>query len=87
MEKHATMHGPALYQLQVRGVLDASWRESMQVDTIVVQESSDHGSITVLTGSFRDQAALRGALDRLYRLNLPLISVQYISRQSRRERA
>lgn len=78
MGTQVTMYGPAIYELRVLGALDASWIETMHIETIEVIESPDLGTVTVLTGTFRDQAALRGVLDRIYRLNLPLISVQHI---------
>jgi hypothetical protein len=77
METQVTMYGPALYELRVRGALDASWIETMHIETIEVIDSAQ-GAVTVLTGAFQDQAALRGVLDRIYRLNLPLISVRHI---------
>ena len=84
MATKVTMHGPCIYELQVRGALDASWIKMMELETVTVLESDEQGTITILHGMFQDQAALRGLLDRLYRLNLPLISVQYISDDSRR---
>lgn len=82
METNVTMCDPAVYELQVRGALDASWIETMHIETIDVIDSPDQGSITVLSGSFQDQAALRGVLDRIYRLNLPLISVRHIDKET-----
>jgi len=78
METQVTMYGPAIYELRVRGALDASWIETMHIETIEVVNSPDQGPVTVLTGAFQDQAALRGVLGRIYRLNLPLISVKLI---------
>ena len=82
MATKVTMHGPCVYELQVRGALDASWIEMMEFESLSVLESQNQGTITVLNGTFQDQAALRGLLDRIYRLNLPLISVQYINEKS-----
>lgn len=82
MATKVTMHGPGIYELRVRGGLDESWIGMMEMETITVLESEEQGTITVLTGMFQDQAALRGLLDRLYRLNLPLLSVRYIGELS-----
>lgn len=83
MATKVTMHDPGIYELHVRGRLDASWIGMMELDTITLLESEDQGTVTVLTGMFQDQAALRGLLDRLYRLNLPLLSVRYVGLQTR----
>ena len=78
MGAKVSMYGPAVYELKVCGALDESWIELMGVETITTVESAEHGTMSVLIGSFQDQAALRGLLDRLYRLNLPLISVRHV---------
>jgi hypothetical protein len=68
----------AVYELRIQGRLDASWINQMQADTISVLGDADQNPVTVLTATFRDQAELRGLLDRIYNLNLPLISVHHI---------
>jgi len=73
-----TMYGPAVYELQIQGRLDKSWIAQMQIETISVVDETDSGPVSVLTSTFVDQAALRGMLDRIYNLNLPLISVRHI---------
>ena len=72
------MYAPATYELHIQGRLDASWISQVEADTISVLEDADQGPVTVLTATFRDQAELRGLLDRIYNLNLPLISVNHI---------
>ena len=83
METPVTMCCPAIYELQVRGELDNSWLKMMEIESIETVDSTEQGIVTLMTGLFQDQAALRGLLDRLYRLNLPLISVRHISDASR----
>jgi hypothetical protein len=83
METRVTMCSSAIYELQVRGELDECWLGLMEIATIETVDSQAQGIVTLMTGSFQDQAALRGLLDRLYRLNLPLISVRHISEDSR----
>lgn len=74
-----TMYQPAIYEVWIQGQLDRSWITQMYVETISVIADPDRGPVTVLTATFRDQAELRGLLDRIYNLNLPLISVRYIT--------
>ena len=73
-----TMYGPAVYEIQVGGALDASWIRMVQLEGFSVVESADEGAVTLVSGTFKDQAALHGFLDWLYEFNLPLISVQLV---------
>jgi hypothetical protein len=72
-DKH-TAEERAVYQIRVRGLLDDHWSEWFSGLAIVVGEGVENPPITTLTGSV-DQAALRGILNRLWDLNLALISV------------
>jgi hypothetical protein len=76
-----TMHGPAVYEIHVRGVLDASWINMTEIQSFAVVEAADQGAVTVLSSTFQDQAALHGFLDWLYGFNLPLISVQHVGKR------
>ena len=70
------MHGPAHYEVWIQGHLDPSWISQMTVDTIRRIPEAEGGPITMLTATFRDQAELQGLLNRIYNLNLPLISIR-----------
>jgi hypothetical protein len=61
---------PLTYQIKVQGQLDRDWSDSFSGMAISLQ--GDH---TTLTGLVSDQAALRGMLNRMWDLNLTLISV------------
>ena len=59
------------YEIHVRGQLDESWSdwlEGLEVKLL------DNGEM-ILSGHITDQAALMGALNKLYGLNLTLLSV------------
>ncbi len=63
--------GPAArYEIRVRGRLDESWSEWLGGLTV-----EHEGDVTMLSGMVADQAALRGALTRLWDLNLTLLAV------------
>jgi len=64
---------PAVYQIKMQGRLDESW--SGWFDGMTVASDSD---TTTLTGAVADQSALRGILNKLWDLNLALISVTRI---------
>jgi hypothetical protein len=63
------------FEIQVRGQLDESWSDWL--DGLEV-ELLDNGEMT-LCGYIRDQAALIGTLNKLYGLNLTLLSVNKVN--------
>jgi hypothetical protein len=65
---------PGIYQIRVPGRLDESWQEWFEGMEITV-ESGDGPTVTTLTGTVADEAALQGLLDRLFSLGLRLLSV------------
>lgn len=60
------------YQIKVRGRLDERWSDWFSGLTVVVESESP--PITTLVGLI-DQAGLRGVLNKLWDLNLNLISI------------
>ncbi len=60
-----------VYQIRVQGQLDASWSDWLGGLAITSQPSGE----TLLEGTIIDQAALHGVLDKLYTLNLTILSV------------
>ena len=58
------------YQIRVRGKLDERWSDWFS-DLAITTEGE---SVTVLSGAV-DQSALRGILNKVWDLNLALISV------------
>ena len=65
---------PGTYEIKVPGRLDESWEEWFEGMEITV-ECGDGPTITTLTGTVADEAALQGLLDRLFSLGLRLLSV------------
>jgi hypothetical protein len=66
--------GSSIYRICVEGKLDEGW--SGWFDGLIVELESESPPVTSLTGSVTDQACLRGILNRLWNLNLCLISVE-----------
>ncbi len=62
------------YQVRVGGQLDNSWTDWLGGLSISAQPDGS----TLLSGELPDQAALHGVLNKLYSLNLALLSVQGI---------
>jgi len=59
------------YEIHVRGQLDESWSDWLEGMEVKL---SDNGEM-ILLGHIEDQAALMGVLNKLYRLNLTLLSL------------
>jgi hypothetical protein len=69
----------AAYEILVQGWVAeryASWFDGM---TLVRGHAEDGTAVTTLCGVVADQAALRGALNQIWDLNLALISVTQIA--------
>ena len=74
-----TFHNAAIYSIRIQGSLDQHWSDYISGATIRVKSQPDGSSVSVVTGEFQDQAALAGALNLLYNLGMPLLSVECIS--------
>jgi len=68
----------AVYQIKVQGKLDEKWSDWFSGLTVTCETVTLESNITTLTGPVVDQAALRGILDKIWDLNLTLISVNRI---------
>jgi hypothetical protein len=66
---------PATYRIEVQGYLAEHWSEWFDGMTFVTDTNPEGVSITRLTGTVIDQAALHGMLRKLYDLGMPLLSV------------
>lgn len=70
------LHG-GCYEIHVRGHLDESWSDWLEGLEVSLLENGE----MILTGHIGDQAALMGVLNKLYGLNLALMSVNEIKKQ------
>ena len=74
LEKHQTTTEPLepmLYQIRLKGHLDAQWTDWFAGLAVSLEKNGD----TLLTGPVTDQAALHGLLKKIRDLGLPLLSV------------
>ena len=65
------MDMPAIYRITVEGVVPETWLDRLGGIQIVATDPAT----TTLEGWLPDQAALKGVLDSLYSLHLPLLEV------------
>jgi hypothetical protein len=66
----------ACFEIHVRGQLDASWSDWLEGLDVTLLENGE----MILSGHIIDQAALMGTLNKLYGLNLTLLSVHEIKK-------
>jgi hypothetical protein len=70
-----TSGSEAHYEIIVQGSLDERWSDWFSGLTLTREPEAAANPVTRLTGLVADQAALRGILNRLWDLNLTLVSV------------
>jgi hypothetical protein len=69
--------GSGIYKIRVKGHLNSQWSDYLEGMQAKLLDSGE----MILCGVIADQAALMGVLNKLYRLNLPLISVNKINQK------
>ena len=77
---HSASARGEFYEIHIKGQLDESWSdwlEGLEVKLL------DNGEM-ILSGHIGDQAALMGVLNKIYGLNLTLLSVNEIKNNSQR---
>ena len=65
------------YEIRIEGHLSKHWSAWFEGLTI----RNDQSNETLLSGSFVDQAALLGALNKIHALNLTLLAVNRLPQQ------
>ena len=66
------------YQIRIQGFLKEKWAEWLNGIVIKIEHLNDGSNDTHITVTVPDQAALRGVLNKLWDLNLTLISLTQI---------
>lgn len=72
IESNSVTDGVDVYRIRVKGQLDPSWSDWLGGFTILPQGDDS----TLLVGPIVDQAALQGILNKLYGMNLILLSLE-----------
>jgi hypothetical protein len=73
MSKSIGLTQAAVYEIRVKGALDARWQTWFEGMTIMMGDGE-----TIISGTVADQAALHSLLLRIRDLGLPLIAVNQI---------
>jgi hypothetical protein len=69
---------PLNYQIRIQGFLKEKWADWLNGIVIKIEPLNDGSNDTNITVTVPDQAALRGILNKLWDLNLTLISLTQI---------
>jgi len=77
--KHLKLWTPATYRIEVEGVLEEIWTDSVAGMRVSSRKRADQSAVTTLTGRLKDQAMLTGVLNGLYELHLPILSVKILT--------
>ena len=70
--------GPAAYRIVVQGTVSRDWSGRLGGMEITTSSQASGAPQTILLGRIRDQAALRGVLETLYALHLPMLEVKRV---------
>jgi hypothetical protein len=76
-DKLSTRGQTGFYEIHVKGQLDESWSEWLEGLEVKLLDNGE----MILAGHIRDQAALMGILNKLYGLNLTLLSVSEVEQE------
>jgi hypothetical protein len=68
------VNNTVIYHIRIQGQIDESWSDWLGGLAITPQPDGE----TLLAGPVVDQAALHGILDRLYAMNLSILSVAQV---------
>jgi hypothetical protein len=77
--QHLKIWTPATYRIEVEGIMDENWADSLAGMHISSRKRADQSTVTTLTGRLIDQAELTGVLNSLYELHLPILSVNILT--------
>jgi hypothetical protein len=75
MRAHRKATDISVYQITLAGKLDGKWSDWFGNMAVSVAQAPDGSFVTTLSGVTADQATLRGILNKIWDLNLTLISV------------
>lgn len=76
---------PSPYEIQIYGELDARWTEWFNGVEITIKHSGDRSPSTTLICPTIDQSKLRGILDKIWDMNINLISVRRVVDHTRED--
>lgn len=80
MARSSTKSGARVpFVIQIRGELNGRWSEWFNVVKITVERTDDRPPLTTMHCPAMDQAKLRGVINKIWDMNLTLVSVRQMS--------
>ena len=76
MTKHNKISDGCVYQILIQGRLDTEWSAWLNGVSVILEQEDP--PLTKITGLVIDQAQLRGIINKIWDLNLTLISVKRV---------
>jgi len=73
---HKNMPNEFVYQIKVQGRLNEEWAAWLNGMNVILE--NEEPPVTKITGAVVDQAKLRGIINKLWDLNLTLISINRV---------
>jgi hypothetical protein len=68
-----------VYRIKIKEELDKNWKDWFSNLDMTIEKNSEGNPVTILSGAIRDQSALNGLLNKIWGLNLTVLSVKQIS--------
>jgi hypothetical protein len=75
----------AIYKIQIQGRLDEKWAGYFNETSVITEKTTDGTTITTLICDVADQSALHGLLRKTRDLDLPLLLVEFVSTQTKKD--
>ena len=72
---------PKVYQIKIKEKIDKEWSKWFEGFEISYQKNKIGEDLTLITGVVSDQAALNGLLNKIWNLNLTILSVENFTKQ------
>jgi len=82
MSEHQSLDGHSIYQIRVKGILDANWSDWFDGFVITPLDCGE----TVLAGQVVDQSALHGLLNKIRDIGLTLLALNRVDTEDLKTR-
>ena len=75
-KRKLNMYEPAVFEIRIQGVLNSSWAQYFEAQSIIVERDEAENAVTVIMTEPIDQGELVGLINYLNTLGVALISME-----------